>query len=213
MKIKYLKNLFKKEMEYIFSVCPEFEVYLNNIKELRCDEDSLLEVETFSTARVKFSCGSSKCGIILNRNDFFSKSYIIKFNLYDNEDSNGCNSELKNYEKAITAGIETSFAKIIYVGKINSVKFYLCERLETDFSFVKPRGNLFIKDPFSVRTTTSLGLEEGSETLLKYRRREDFLKILLFLRDNAINDVSWYNVGYDIKNDIFKIIDFSGYKI
>lgn len=213
MKTKYLKKLFKKEIEYIFSNCPEFEIYLNNIEELREDEDSLFEIETFSTDKVKFSCGSSKCGIIVNRDNFFSKNYIIKFNLYDNEDSNGCDSELKNYEKAINTGIEEIFAEIIYIGEISSVRFYLCEKLETNFSLVKPRGNLFIKDTSSIRTISPFGLEQGSETLLKYRRREDFIRMLKFLKANTINDISWYNVGYDWRNDIFKIIDFSGCKI
>lgn len=205
MNIEYAKVFFKEVHEYL--------LYHNiGLDELNMDSaDWLLDDED---AGFWFEAGCTRgCFIPNNYEDT-----VLKFDLYEVEDDY-CEAEVRHYKKAKVCGLDDIFTKTVYIGTINGIDVYACERVSetsTHYGKVSPQLSRYLK-----KTTFSEGedkkypvgvfrnIEYWLKEFVRYYGAKKYFDFVKFIKEEGINDLHGGNVGYI--NDRPVIFDYGGY--
>lgn len=181
-----------------------------------CTFNERLEIHQEQDIEITF--GASKIVFISERDDEYSKEYIVKIPInFDN--TNYCLIE-QNYYKEIKKEIPNFlkyFAECWYGGSVNiidedgfnvEVPFYIMARADINEEVVSTTSyNYWINN--GGRPDTYDGEEEAFNCLKEFYGEENIEELMEFLEEMDIGDIHNGNIGFVKGNPI--LIDYSGY--
>ena len=153
------------------------------------------------------------CSDIENLIDWSDYSYEYKYDY--------CAKEANHYEEACEEGIKDIFAKSVYCCTINGLDVYEQEKI--DRTGIESEDNSYCSEkryerlstlynrkmryrPYSFSLNTDIMVR-----FLDYYGYDFILKVFDFCKDNHINDISNWNVGFSRVDKRPIIFDYSGY--
>lgn len=153
------------------------------------------------------------CSVTANLADWFNYSYKYNYNY--------CEKEANYYAKACNKGIEDIFAKSVYCCTINGLDVYEQEKIDRagiedeDNSYCSKKryerlsalcNQKIWRKPYSFSLNT-----DNMVRFLDYYGYNFILKVFDFCKDNHINDISGWNIGFSRVDKRPIIFDYSGY--